>query len=281
MIWNWDSAFEGSPSGSDYGSVSGRILRRTKEAFLALLEAEHTVDLGADAVVSHAQGMASILGPATHSVITIETGGLVLDGGALYSYDGTDDLGFGDHSLLVNASPSDHPQYLARDDTRIKGAVSVRNVSDLDTALQEYIDTHFILSKGGHPEDGTPKHGKVEAADLTLGADDLDVVEQTGSHTFVLNDVNTGDATIAYNGGVGGVGETSTWSMPTAGTYTLGLILTTIDAISVGGDASLRYSLAAPLGSGGSSYQHNLLLYASAPLSYNEEQATMVAVGIQ
>lgn len=283
MIWNWDSAFEGSPSGSDYGSVSGRILRRTKEAFLALLETEHTVDLGADAVVSHTQGMASILGPATHSAITIEIGGLVLDGGALYSYDGTDDLGFGDHSLLVNASPSDHPQYLARIGTEFKGVVNCTRVSHLTEILQEYTDTHFLLSNAGHPEDSTPNHGSVSAANLGLGSDHLTIATSFVTRNYDLSVVGSGTVTEMTNNGPRDYDVISA-DVPTAGSYTIGISIVQVEAISVEDEYSLGYDLVAPEGSGGTSYQTNLQVAAIArdsPLSsHNNEKMTLSAVGL-
>lgn len=277
MVWNWDNAFEGFPSGSDYGSVSGLALRKTKEAFLELLEAEHTVDLGVDATVSHTLGQASVLGPATYSEITMESGCLVLDGGALYSYDGADTLGFGDHTLLENVSASDHPQYLAKSGTEIKGPIACTKVSGLTEVLQEYTDTHFLLSNAGHPEDSTPSHGTVPAADLDLGTSSLDLATSSDGLVFDLRSTpGTGVYDIGGSIPFPGIHV----ALPTTGSYLLGASLLSVEVHAVDGTQGIAYSLGAPLGTGGASYQTNLVVIGVAFDEDKYETFNVSTVGV-
>lgn len=278
-IGDWTSAFESTPTGSDFGSVSGRALRQTKEYWLDLFEVEHNVDLTASATVSHKAGECSVLGPADYEEVEFESGGVCFYKGALYIKDDSETLGFGDHDKLKNASASDHPNYLTKASTEFKGEITVEEITGLETSVQSYAaGNHFILSKGGHPEDNTANSGQVVEGDLKLGSDDLDIVETTDDLYFdmLAADFQTH---ACMEPGRYYVTAGILQSIPTAGTYTIDAHLTEVASTQF--NTTQAFYLIGPAGSGGASYQTNLKILGFADNDGgNEVTLTVVATGL-
>lgn len=260
-IFNWNTAFEGSPSGSDYGSVSGHALRSVKSAFVDLLSVEHSVDLGADATVSHALGKSSVLGPADAESTTFVAGGVVLDSNVLVAFDGSSKVYFGDHNQLSNISATDHPQYLARSPMTIKGAVTAESINSLPDTLQEFtVEPHFVLSRGGHPEDSSPSHGTLPEEKLSVGLGNMSVESEWNSVTL------HGDASAThyryYSQGFLVYNLAPYYAIQPVtcyGDYTLSFYAGSYFAeVGYPGEDSLRLYPVFPQGTGNSNYQTNV-----------------------
>jgi len=139
MTYTWNSNFDAFPSGSDFGSVSGRVIRETKAAFYERFIVEHDLTEGASPTATHLPGKTSIVGfgDAQDELFRTQTPQTLFwqyEDEYLYAYDEDSNpftVATFKHSGLVGRSDDDHTQY-AQDISDVTGALTIDTVEDLD-----------------------------------------------------------------------------------------------------------------------------------------------------
>jgi hypothetical protein len=137
----WDTAFEGTPAGNDFGSVTSVKLRELKSLFKTMLSKEHTFDESETPEMTHLAGYCSIIGRETEQISTnamaIVEGTLKYSDGSQYLY-----IGSFNHQDLVNRDLDDaHTQYVLKSDPVFED-VQVDSVSNISNVV--YPDTKVI-----------------------------------------------------------------------------------------------------------------------------------------
>jgi hypothetical protein len=191
----WDTAFEGTPAGNDFGSVTSVKLRELKSLFKTMLSKEHTFDESETPEMTHLVGYCSIIGRETEQISTnamaIVEGTLKYNDGSQYLY-----IGSFNHQDLVNRDLDDaHTQYVLKSDSVFED-VQVDSVSNISNVA--YPDTkgdNVVVRKGSHLDDsgdGSPNHVDdcVPASDIqcTLNPDALSIKSNivTGGSPYKL-----------------------------------------------------------------------------------------------
>ena len=191
----WDTAFEGTPAGNDFGSVTSVKLRELKSLFKTMLSKEHTFDESETPEMTHLAGYCSIIGRETEQISTnamaIVEGTLKYSDGSQYLY-----IGSFNHQDLVNRDLDDaHTQYVLKSDSVFED-VQVDSVSNIFNVT--YPDTkgdNVVVRKGSHLDDsgdGSPNHVDdcVPASDIqcTLNGDALSIKSNivTGGSPYKL-----------------------------------------------------------------------------------------------
>lgn len=254
MVVLWNNAFEGVPKGSDFGSVSGLALRQTKDWTLQLYSAEHETELGVGAATRHRSGQINILGNLEEAPTLKEGSVVLLQDNSIVAETDQSTITLNDHSSIINAVAEDHPQYLAKSNDEIVGQLTVNSISRLTTSVQAYSSgNHFVLSKGGHPEDATAQHGTIDGSKLRLGLYDLSATHDAEYQPVTINwqSPNARDAKFY------GHPDLHVANIPTSGNYTLSLFIAGIE-VHARLQNIVSTSLYARPGNGGSSYQTNL-----------------------
>ena len=207
----WDTAFEGTPAGNDFGSVTSVKLRELKSLFKTMLSKENTFDESETPEMTHLAGYCSIIGRETEQISTnamaIVEGTLKYSDGSQYLY-----IGSFNHQDLVNRDLDDaHTQYVLKSDPVFED-VQVDSVSNIFNVT--YPDTkgdNVVVRKGSHLDnssvgDGSPNHVDdcVPASDIqcTLNGDAIGIKSNivTGAAPYKLGAAFRANIT-GYNGG--------------------------------------------------------------------------------
>lgn len=177
----WDTAFEGTPAGSDFGSVTSVKLRELKQLFKTMLSKEHTFDESISPVMTHKVGYCSIIGRDTEQIgynaLAIVDGTLKYNDGSQYLY-----IGSFNHQDLVDRDLDDaHTQYVLKSDSIFEDiqVASIRNIGNV--IYPEVKDDTVVVRGDNHKADtgdGSPNHvdGCVPASDIQCGSLNPDAV---------------------------------------------------------------------------------------------------------
>ena len=156
----WDTAFEGTPGGSDFGSVTGIMIRNAKLLFRTMLEKEHLFSTDEIPVMSHKVGYCSILG---FNEIPSKEGCISLVSNKLYHYDGISDIEMGgnSHASLDGLTEEDtHLQYVEKTVSEF-GDWSLTDIVNTMTYSDVSMNDNDIISRASHKNlrpDGSVNH---------------------------------------------------------------------------------------------------------------------------
>lgn len=189
MIYNWNSTFNSSPSGTAFGSVTAKAIRDTKSAFYERLQVEHAITEGATPIVTHEAGKTSVVGMRSTEDEALHTkvGTLIYDyeASALYAYSvggNRETVGATDHASYANLDADDHPQY-AQTISDVTGALTFESISGITTAED---DTALLATASHTSADHIPFVGEIDAAKLQLKYVDVPASLQYSSSPFYL-----------------------------------------------------------------------------------------------
>lgn len=157
MIHTWNTTFDVFPSGADFGSVSGRVIREMKEAFYERFAVAHDITEGPGPLVTHNPGECSIVGygDAEDEALRIATPQTLFweyEAKTLYVYD-EDSNPFSVatflHDKLIGLDDDDHTQY-AQDISDITGELTVNTITNY---VQGSGATPYVLLTANHTGD--------------------------------------------------------------------------------------------------------------------------------
>jgi hypothetical protein len=159
MTYDWNAQFEGYPTGSNKGLVSGSALRVLKLAFKERFEVEHYFDETADAVCYHSPGECSVVELIADGELVASEGvfGALQYQGSIYFDNGSgmDVVAAGDHLYLEGTGDNDHSQYLNINGDELEGTLNVPSIGGLNTIVSGSELDSYVLSKGQHIGDDT------------------------------------------------------------------------------------------------------------------------------
>lgn len=175
MIWN--TAFEGSPAGGDFASVSGLSLRNLKTLFKSMLEAEHTFDEGDSPTMIHKAGYCSVVGLDFEESDTIGTNAIAEVNGTIKHSDGIEYVSLGsiDHRNLLGLTEGDpHTQYVKKSVAQFQD-VSIDDIQGiLQVSYPNVGNDNEVLDRANHIG-GTGGSG-VHHADAIIADADIELL---------------------------------------------------------------------------------------------------------
>jgi len=188
----WDTAFEGTPAGNDFGSVTSVKLRELKSLFKTMLSKEHTFDESETPEMTHLAGYCSIIGRETEQISTnamaIVEGTLKYSDGSQYLY-----IGSFNHQDLVNRDLDDaHTQYVLKSDPVFED-VQVDSVSNISNVA--YPDTkgdNAVVRKGSHLDNSSVGDGSPNHVDDCVPASDIQCILNPDALSIKSNTVTGG-----------------------------------------------------------------------------------------
>lgn len=230
MDFIWNSAFEGFPSNSDFGSIMGAVTRDTKAAFEERFSVEHNLDYSSDANCTHKEGECTVVVVGEDAKVPKQVdGGVHHKNGVLFRESASgamESAAAGDHASMQNKSPDHHPQYFRIDGTdSLNFELTVDSLENLPTEYDGGESNNQVLSRGQHIGTGDPDGTK-----HTLDSFNFDDHVQTIG-VDILKHTHVDDESVSLSGGSAEVRLQDYCSMPlcTAGPDEVALRASEVD----------------------------------------------------
>lgn len=151
MIWN--TAFEGTPGGGDFGSITSSNLREFLGLFKTMLSKEHTFDSAETPEILHKRGYCSVLGLGYESEDSVIENGLALVNGSFIHNNGITytPVETKDHRELLNLTVGNpHTQYILKS-SPVFGDVILDDLKNVGTpGHPSTLDDEYVLQKTIH-----------------------------------------------------------------------------------------------------------------------------------
>lgn len=210
----WDTAFEGTPTGSDFASVTSKKLRDLSSLFKEMLSKEHTFDESDNPVMTHKLGYCSVIGIDIEDYEIAENGIGEKDGIVKHN-NGTvlSNLGTTDHRELTGLLDSDtHTQYVKKAEP-VFNDVTLDDIENVEVPTYPNVgEDNEIMSRAAHKPDSLGDEGAHHADGIISN---VDITASFSSDKIALKENLVGNGTsVVYTGG-GAIGSVNCFYVDT------------------------------------------------------------------